>query len=357
MTTRTPTVDVIVVMWKSFPYLEDLFAGFAAMDYPREAVTIHIVDNQSPDGAGEDVKRRLAHPDARWPKIVLHEPGANLGFSAGNNLVMRNSTADYCYLLNHDAIFEAGTLREAVAVAEAHPNAGSVQSLMVLAQDPMTLNSIGNDIHFAGFGYCRGYKLPTSSAPDTVTLIAYASGAAVLYRTSVLRQIGLLDETLFAYHEDLDLGWRILLAGYDNLLAPKSVLRHRYEFSRSIAKWYWMERNRFIVLFKNERWGTLLLTLPALIVIELATWLFALKGGWGKEKWRACAWFFKPSSWSYLFRARRETQRLRKTTDRRILKRYVSEISYQEVSSGFIRSVANPLMALYFSILKAIIIW
>lgn len=357
MDNRVPSVDVIVVMWKSRPFLDGLFASFAAMEYPREAVTMHIVDNQSPDGAGEEVKRRLASPDPRWPKIVLHEPGSNTGFAGGNNLVLKQSTAEYCYLLNHDAAFEPGTLREIVDAAEAHPSAGSLQSLIVLMQDPQTINSIGNDIHFAGFGYCRGYHASVSGAPKEVTQIAYASGAGVLYRMNALRAVGFFDEILFAYHEDLDLGWRLSLAGYENFLAPKSILQHHYEFSRSIQKWYWMERNRFIVLLKHEHLATFILTLPALIVIEIATWLFAIKGGWGSEKWKAVKWFFNPSSWRYITQARRETQALRKRSDRDVLKRFVSEISYQEVSSSFIEKVANPLMRLYFTIMKAIVIW
>jgi GT2 family glycosyltransferase len=281
----------------------------------------------------------------------------NLGFAGGNNLIMKKSTADYVFLLNPDAVFEKDTLREAVAVAESNVNIASVQPVLVLAQDPKTINSIGNDIHFAGFGWSRGYQRPVAEAPTSVAPIAYASGAGALIRTDVLQKIGYFDETLFAYHEDLDLGWRMLLAGYDNVLAPKSVLRHHYEFSRSIAKWYWMERNRFIVLWKHERLATLLLSLPALIAIEAATWLFAWKGGWLLEKKKAMGWFFKASSWKYLFQARRETQKLRTQSDRNILKRFVSGISYQEVSSPFMEVVANPLMHYYFMFLKLIVRW
>ncbi|HWQ99262.1 MAG TPA: glycosyltransferase family 2 protein [Candidatus Methylomirabilis sp.] len=348
---------MIVVTWNARPYLEELVRGLCIVDYPRDAFTVHIVDNASSDESADYVKSVLANPPADLPKVVLHEPGSNTGFAGGNNLVMRTSHADYCYLLNHDAAFEPGTLREAVAVAETHPNAGSVQSLLVLMQDPKTINSTGNDIHFAAFGYCRGYKLPVADAPMDVMPIAYASGAGVLYRNSVLRKVGLLDETLFAYHEDLDLGWRMMISGYDNLLAPKSILRHRYEFSRSVKKWYWMERNRWAVYLMDYRLGTILLTLPAMAAVEIATWIFSIKGGWVKEKGCATAWFFKPSTWVYLASTRRATQRLRRRSDREILKRFVSSIAYQDVESPFMLKVANPLMAVYFAILKLLVVW
>ena len=354
MSERIPTIDVIMVAYSHRRFMAALFEGLQRVEYPRDAFTVHLVDNASPDGTADEIRRLIAETD-NLPTIVFHALNTNEGFAGGNNLVLSQSAADYAFLLNPDAIFEPSTLREIVAAAEAHPNAGSFQPLIVLAQDPGKINSIGNDIHFAGHGYCRGYGDSISSAPKNITPITYASGAGVLYRMSALRHVGLFDEALFAYHEDLDLGWRLLLAGYDNLLVPSSKLRHHYEFSRSISKWYWMERNRGIVLWKHDRLWTLVLLLPVLIAIELATWLFALLRGWGNEKWKATSWFFKPSSWVYLHAARRNTQRLRKRSDREMLPRFVSGITYQEVSSPFMEKIANPLMAIYFFVLKRLV--
>jgi GT2 family glycosyltransferase len=356
MNNRTPTIDVVTVPWNHKKFMEPLFQGLQRVDYPPEAWTMHFVDNASADGTADEIRRLMTSMDG-LPRIVLHEPGKNLGFSGGNNLVMRDSKADYLFLLNPDAIFEKETLKEVVAVAEAHQNAGTVQPILVLAQNPNEINSIGNDIHFAGFGYCRGYHQPVSSAPKEVTMIGYPSGAGVLIRRSVMEKIGLLDETLFAFHEDTDFGWRVMLAGFDNILAPKSILRHHYEFSRSIAKWFWIERNRWIIMLTNYRIGTLLLTMPALIAIEIATWLFAMKGGWTKEKWKAVSWFLKASSWKDVARMRRDRQQIRTRSDREILKRFVSDITYQEVTNGFMERVANPLMRLYFMILKVLVVW
>ena len=352
-----PRVDVVVVLWKSLPFLEALFDSFAAVDYPREAVTIQIVDNASPDGAGAEVKRRLANPDPRWPHMVLHESGANLGFAGGNNVVMNTSQADYVYLLNHDAAFTPQTLKEAVAVAEAHPDAGAVQSLLVLMQNKEIINSTGNGIHFAGFGYCDGYLDPLRSAPTDARPIAYGAGAGTLFRTEVLRKVGVIDETLFLYHEDLELGWRLWLAGHPCLLAPRSILYHHYEFSRSIQKWYYMERNRWIVMLTHYRLPTLLLIAPALIVIELMVWLSAIAGGWFHEKVRVTAWFLQLSSWRYLLHKRRAMKQLRVVKDRDILKRFSAVIAHQDGTNWLVEQVANPLMRLYFTIIKALVRW
>ena len=84
------------------------------------------------------------------------------------------------------------------------------------------------------------------------------------------------------YHEDLDLGWRMKLLGYNNIVAKTSVVYHSYEFSRSIKKYYYMERNRFIVMFQNYKLGTILLILPVLVIMEMGLLLFSLSNGFFK---------------------------------------------------------------------------
>jgi GT2 family glycosyltransferase len=355
-----PFVDVVVVLWKSVPFLEALFDGLETLDYPHDCLTVHFVDNSPGDGSLDEVKRQMAKREGRLPPIALHEPGRNTGFSGGNNFVMKRSIElghAYSYLLNHDASFEPGCLREAVALAEADPSIGSVQSLLVLQQNPEEINSTGNAIQFFGFGYCAGYHLPRSAAPSEPMRIGYASGAGVLYPNQVLQEVGLLDETLFAYHEDLDLGWRILLSGRTNMLAPKSVLRHRYEFSRSIAKWFWMERNRGAVVLKNYALPTLIVLSPLLVAIDILLLAFAVSGGWWREKLRAMGWFFLPSTWRYIVRGRREIAKIRKVRDAEILASFTPVIAYQEFESPFVRTIANPLFRLSYALVRAVVRW
>lgn len=354
---RTPTIDVIMVSWNHARFFDAFFEGLKTSTYPRESWAVHIVDNASTDGGPEAIRKRLMEADEDLPNVYFYPQDQNLGFAGGNNLIMKRSHADYVFLLNPDAFLEANTLEEAVRVAEADERVAVVQSLLVLAQDPTKINSIGNDIHFAGHGYCRGYLKPVARAPKDVVRIGYASGAGCLIRNGLLRENGYFDEELFAYHEDLELGWRFSVAGYDSALAPKSVLRHHYEFSRSVAKWYLMERNRGIVVLTMYRIGTILLLLPGLLAIEIATWLFALKGGWASQKAKAVGWFFLPSSWRYLRLKRKEVAQLRRRSDHDVLKQFVFGIDHQEVESGFMTRVANPLMRLYFWVVKTLVVW
>lgn len=355
-----PFVDVIVVLYHSASYLEALFNGLARLDYPRDRWALHAVDNSPGDGSLIELKKQLARLAGSLPSATIYEPGENTGFSRGNNLAWRQSILrghEYVYLLNPDAEFESQTISEAVTAAEADKNIGSVQSLLVLQQNPEEVNSAGNAIHFLGFGYCGGCHGRRADVPEETKTIAYGSGAGTLYRNSVARDIGLLDEVLFAYHEDLDLGWRIMLAGCQNVMAPKSILRHRYEFSRSISKWYWMERNRWIVVLKNYTWPTIILLLPMLCATDAAMLAFAVKGGWWREKLRAMAWFFKPQTWVYIARGRRDIAKIRKIPDSLILRIFTPRIAYQEFENDWVNKAANPFWKLSFELLKLIVRW
>jgi len=292
--------------------------------------------------------------------VVIHEPASNLGFAIGNNLALRaalEAGVDYCYLLNPDATFEASALRRAISVAEQNTKVGSVQSLLVLGEQPDLVNTSGNHIHFLGFGYVGGYQTLRKTVSPEARDIAFSSGACVLLPSAVLKQVGLFDETLWLYHEDLDLGWRIRLAGYRNLIAPESVCRHYYEFSRSLSKWYWMERNRWIVVLKNYRLATILLLLPALLVADLGLLLMSAKAGWLGAKLRSLVWFLRPSAWRYIVRSRRAIGKLRRVSDRELLRHFTAVIDYPDFRSPIVTKVVEPAWKAMLAVLRAIVRW
>lgn len=350
---RRQKVAVIVVTHNAARYLDDCFGSLAAANRGDLEVKVIAVDNRSTDDTV--MRLRRDHPDVR---VIVNDD--NLGFAGGNNVGMKAALeqgADYVYLLNHDTEAAPDFLVEAVRVAGADELIGSVQSLLLLHPEKELINSSGNAIHFLGFGYCQDYRLPASEWRHAgVKELAYASGAGVLYRAAALRRVGLLDEHLFLYHEDLDLGWRLRLAGYSNVLAPHSVVYHKYEFSRSIAKYYYMERNRYIVLLQNLRPWTLAVLAPWLALSEAALFLSAVRSGWWKQKLRVYLYFLSPASWWRMVRARGRTQRLRQVSDREIVRLFTPVISFQDVSGPFTRYVANPLMTLLWSVLRLIIV-
>jgi GT2 family glycosyltransferase len=355
-----PRVAVVTVLYRCARFMRGLVESVATVDYPRERLEFHLVDNGAGDGTLATAKSEIDRLGARLPQVLIHEPGGNMGFAAGNNIALRAALergADYCFLINPDATFEPGALRESVRVAESAPDVGSVQSLLVLGDEPEVVNTSGNHIHFLGFGYVGGYRRARADIPREPRDITFSSGACVLLPARVLRHVGLLDETLWLYHEDLDLGWRIRLAGLRNLIAPSSVCRHFYEFSRARSKWYWMERNRWIVVLKNYRLATLVLLLPALFVADCGLCLMAAKGGWLGEKMRSLAWFLRPAAWRALWRGRRAVARIRRVTDRELLRHFTAVIDFPDFRGPIVTKVIEPVWKVMLAILRVLVRW
>jgi GT2 family glycosyltransferase len=349
---------VVTVLYRSAPFVPALLESVAALDYPRERLELHLVDNGPGDGSLAAARAEIARLGGRLPEVLVHEPGRNEGFAGGNNLALRAALergVDFCFLLNADAAFEPQALRAALAAAG--PQVGSVQSLVVLADDPEVVNTSGNFIHYLGFGYSGGYRDRRSDVPAGVREITYASGAAVLLPCQALRVAGLFDETLWLYHEDLDLGWRLRLCGYRNVLAPASVCRHRYAFSKSAAKWYWLERNRWLVVFKNYRLPTVLLLLPFMVASDAGILLVAARGGWWREKLRAMGAVARPATWAYLARERRRQAALRRVGDREILRHLTPVIAHADVTSertsALVAAAGRPL----YRLLRRVVRW
>jgi len=345
-------VTIIVLTYNSSKYLDGLFGSLEKMERGSLAVKVVAIDNGSSDGTTDIIRQK-------FPWVSVQDSGGNFGFAGGNNIVMRQALErgdDYVYLLNPDTEVESNFLLEAVRAAESDPNIGSVQSLLLLHPERDLVNSTGNAIHFLGFGYCCDYRKQVEQIDrETVRDITYPSGAGMLLRCSALRQVGLFDTRLFMYHEDLDLGWRLRLAGYRNVLAPKSVVWHKYEFSRSIGKWYYMERNRYIVLLKNLRLWSIIVLAPGLIATEVFMAFPAVRGGWWPKKVKALVYFLKPRAWKHIWREREAVAGIRRISDREAMRRFTYEIRDQNGVSMFTMFVANPLMARAWWVMKKLI--
>jgi GT2 family glycosyltransferase len=355
-----PRIAVVTVIYRSAKYMPGFFQSLAEVDYPTGRLELDLVDNGPGDGSLAAARAEIERLGTKLPPVVIHEPGANVGFAVGNNIALRAAIGrgvDYCYLLNPDATFETSALKQAIAVAGQTPKLGSVQSLLVLGAEPDVVNSSGNHIHFLGFGYVGGYRSPRKEVSPEPRDIAFSSGACALLPAAVLEEVGLLDETLWLYHEDLDLGWRIRLAGYRNVVAPASVCRHYYEFSRSLSKWYWMERNRWIVVLKNYRLATILLLLPALLVADIGLLLMSAKGGWLGAKLRSLAYFLRPSAWAHIVRSRRAVGKLRRVRDRELLRHFTAVIDFPDFRSPIVTKVIEPVWKAMLVLVRAIVRW
>ncbi|KKQ54036.1 MAG: hypothetical protein US74_C0053G0005 [Parcubacteria group bacterium GW2011_GWA2_38_13] len=290
---------------------------------------------------------------------MFHE---NSGFVGGNNIGLQyavDNDFDYAYLLNQDTVVDSNFLSEVVQIIEGDEKIGAVQSLLLLNDKKDTINSMGNHIHYLGFAYAggNGEKVQSSKFKVQSYEITYPSGAAVLLRCTTLMKIGLLHPELFMYHEDVELGWRMWLFGYKIMLAPKSIVYHKYEFSRSMKKYYYMERNRFIVFLEKYKLATIVLIFPALVLMEILMFAYSFISGFWKEKLHAYGYFFHISAWKKIFSKRLQNQTGRVISDREIIHKFVGVIQFQEAVNPFVKYIFNPLFHLYFIAIKFFIFW
>lgn len=308
---------------------------------------LFIVDNaSSPDS------RSFLKETAPEAELIINNN--NDGFAKGNNdalKILKERGCAYAWVLNMDTQVAPDALSLALGVLSSDKTLGAVQSRLMLFPEKDLINSLGNTAHFLGFGYCLGYREALATKEIKDADIFYPSGAAVLFRLSALDESGLFDENFWMYNEDQDLGWRLWLLGYRSRLASASVVWHQYEFSRSISKYYWMDRNRTLAIIKNYSLPTLIFIFPAWLLMEFGLFIFSLKSGWFKEKLKVWAYFCHLGTWRYLYHSRRKIQSRRRLRDREILPLLSGRIWYQEIGDWKLR-LANPFFQLYFSFIK-----
>jgi len=331
-------------------YLHKCAESIRAQDYAGE-IKIYITDNETSDKSFSFLKSEL-------PEVQIHRNKSNDGFAKGCNDSMKNAIedgCDYIFLVSIHSTLDPGCTRELVRAVESDEKIGVAQARMMFP-DNKRINSLGNETHFLGFGYCNAYREKWQGQVKENKEIFYPSGASMFFNKEALLAVGLFDEEYWMYNEDQELPWRMKLAGWKSVLAPSAVARTKYEFQRSIQKFYWMDRNRILAILQCYHVLTLALILPAFIIMELGLILFSLKSGWFKEKMRVWAYFLKFNSWQYIFEARKRNQALRKVKDKKIVKMITGRIWYQEVDDWKLRSI-NPIFDIYWKTVRLFIFW
>lgn len=184
---------------------------------PHEII---LVDNASLDGSLEIARR--------FPSVRLIAQAQNTGFARGNNLVIdaASDESEWIALLNPDAFAEPRWLEALLAAAESHPEFDVFGSKLVNAADSSLLDGTGDAYHISGLAWRTAHGVPVSTLGESECEIFSPCAAAALYRRSALLDVGGFDEDFFCYAEDVDLGFRLRLAGYRCLYVPQSVAHH-----------------------------------------------------------------------------------------------------------------------------------
>jgi GT2 family glycosyltransferase len=247
-------VAVVVLSWNGRDDTLQCLASLAEVPYAR--LDVVVVDNGSTDGSAEAV-------EASFPDAVMIRMGRNVGFSGGVNAGIATALergADALLLLNNDMVVEPGFLAPLVD-ASMQPGVAAACSQILHADGSERIWYAGATFHprrghhGRNIGY-RDQPLPASGAPYPVDC---ACGGAMLIPRSALDEVGLFDDDLFAYREDLDWSLRARARGRHVLVVPASVVRHKFSASSgggsSPTSLYYDTRNGIVVAERHAPLG------------------------------------------------------------------------------------------------------
>lgn len=255
-----------------------------------------VVDNNSCDDSVQSIREA-------FPEVTVIALPENLGFAGGVNRALKETgLGTLVALLNPDAFPSPDWLEKLVSSAQRYPNYAAFGSRMYGDSDKRTLDGVGDAYHFSGLPWRQGHGKANSAFYDREAEIFAPCAAAALYRTDVLQQVGGLDEDLFLYVEDIDLGFRLRLAGYRSLYIPSANVLHvgsAFVGKHSDLQIYHGHRNLVWVFVQNMPGLLFWSFLPAHIALNLVTLVWFTLRGKGPVIWRSKrdAWLGLPLAW------------------------------------------------------------
>lgn len=300
-----PKVAVVIVNWNGERFLDRcLTALLAQTAKPHEII---LLDNASTDGSVEIARR--------FPAVRVIALEQNTGFARGNNLAIEAASkeSEWIALINPDAFAAPRWLEALLAAAESNSEFDVFGSKLVNAADSTLLDGTGDACHISGRVWRTAHGVPVSHLGESECEIFSPCAAAALYRRSALLEVGGFDEDFFCYVEDVDLGFRLRLAGYRCLYVPKSVVHHVGSGTtggkNSDFSVYHGHRNLVWTFVKDMPGFLFWLLLPLHLVLNLVSIVWFAFRGQGRVVWRAKrdALLGLPKMW----RKRRQIQKSR----------------------------------------------
>lgn len=241
----------------------------------------------------------------QYPDIELLQAPENLGFGRGNNLgidwALKNTDAEYIFILNNDALIKPDAIREMESAMRHHPEVGIVTARIVLLEDESILWYGGGGVDWKrGGGSVPGVLGPADSPQALQSrYVSFASGCAMLIRREVLQELGGFDERYFMYDEDLELCLRVANHGWKIWYESAAAITHKGQGSlrrdqggKFMGAWspenpnlpfyaYHIMRNRLLTMKMYAKGRNRLefrIYFPAFVIVKL--FRFALHGRW-----------------------------------------------------------------------------
>ncbi|MHA7872197.1 MAG: glycosyltransferase family 2 protein [Hyphococcus sp.] len=275
-----PLISVIIVNYNSGARLQKCLDALAAQHF--RDFEIIVADNNSSDGS-----LAVAPPEGLpFETLALDD---NIGFAAANNRAAKRAKGEWLAFLNPDAYAEPDWLTAFVAALERYRGVDAFGSFQIKADDPSLIDGAGDAYFAAGISYRAGHNQPVETAPPEGECFAPCAAAA-FYRQQTFDALGGFAEHFFCYSEDVDLAFRLRLAGGRAVQLRDAVVRHEGSgIASQISGFavYHGHRNRLWTYFRNMPLPLLALTLPAQTAISLVLAPIFFSRGYGADYMRA----------------------------------------------------------------------
>ena len=282
-------VAVIILNWNGAKMLREYLPS-VVKHTPREIADVIVADNGSTDDS-------LALLRSEFPEVKRLEFPENYGFAEGYNRAIAQTADEYHYtvLLNSDVEVKDDWLTPLYQFMEAHPEVGAAQPKIMSLKEPEKFEYAGASGGFLdrhGYPYCRGRIFSTVETDrgqyDKPIPVFWASGACLMVINEVYQQCGGLDKEFFAHMEEIDLCWRIQLAGKEVWACPASKVYHLGGGSlpaENPRKTYLNFRNNLLMLHKNLPGNVRRGLLFRRRLLDTVAWAkYVLTGDWKNAK-------------------------------------------------------------------------
>lgn len=274
---------VILVNWNGSDDTLSCLESIHASTYKDYFVV--VVDN------GSDADQILKLKKSK-SEFELIETGENLGYTGGNNKGVEYALSrlvDYILLLNNDTFIAPSTLGNIIQTADMDKKIGILSPKIFFHPAKNVIWSAGGALNQRFLmGYSLGYKVIDEGQFDTACAVDYVTGCAMLIKSEVVREVGMLSDGYFAVCEDIDYCLRVAKAGYRIVYEPSGSVWHKESASSGGSDApqyvYYQTRNYFLL---HKRWAK---GLGQLIMSQSYFMAYAVKRGFIfmlQGKWRS----------------------------------------------------------------------
>ena len=237
-----------------------------------------VIDNGSTDASVE-----LTSEILDLEMVALQE---NRGFCGAVNLGIQMTKTPFVILLNNDTEVEPDFVKALLDGIKKSGNIFSCGAQMIDFKNHNILDNAGDLYTAMGWAYARGKGKECAKFEKPVKVFS-SCGGAVIYRMSMLKETGMLDEAHFAYLEDVDLGYRARIYGYENWYEPEAKVYHVGSATTGTRynekKVFLAARNTIYVIYKNMPLLQLFLNLPFILAGMIVKTIFFAKKGFATE--------------------------------------------------------------------------